>query len=164
MGAGKTYHGQLLSNKLSYQFIDLDHYIEQREQQSIYEIFLNKGEKYFRFIENKYLTELLDSHQLSNFVLSVGGGTPCFYNNMRLINNSCSIYLRTSIETLYKRLLLSKYTRPLLKHLSDIELKEYIIATLTTREPFYATAKIIVNEYDMIDELYTSLIKKITDL
>ena len=89
MGCGKSTIGKRLANKLSLKFIDLDAYIEEKEQQTIAELFATKGEIYFRLQETIYLKELLAS--TDDFVLSLGGGTPCYSNNMQQVLTSTAI-------------------------------------------------------------------------
>ena len=108
MASGKSSIGRRLSKKLSLRFLDLDDYIIEKEKMSISEIFKNKGEVYFRLIENKYLKEVLNFED--DFILALGGGTPCYANNMHLIKNSdaVSFYLQSSVKSLVKRLLKRK--------------------------------------------------------
>ncbi|HIF14924.1 MAG TPA: shikimate kinase, partial [Bacteroidetes bacterium] len=90
MGSGKTTIGKQLAKKLNYNFIDLDQYIEKALNTSVSSIFSDKGEPYFRDIETSYLKKALE---LKNSVISLGGGTPCFNNNMDIINvHSKSIF------------------------------------------------------------------------
>ena len=105
MASGKSTIGKEVSKKLDMNFIDLDVYISEQEKKSISEIFKIKGEIYFRKIENLYLKELLNNE--GDFVLSLGGGTPCYANNMELIQSSKakSIYIQASIPTLVTRLI-----------------------------------------------------------
>ncbi|MCL4137402.1 UNVERIFIED_CONTAM: hypothetical protein GTU68_026081 [Idotea baltica] len=105
MASGKSSIGKKLSKRLAMNFIDLDDYIIEKEKLSISEIFETKGEIYFRLIENRYLKEILQNNH--NFILSLGGGTPCYANNMELINkeNVTSIYLQGSVSTMVKRLI-----------------------------------------------------------
>ena len=105
MGSGKTTIGIQLARKLFLNFTDLDDFIEEKEQQSIKEIFKQKGEIYFRKIEHKYLKQFINENE--SYVLSLGGGTPCYAGNLDLIlknKKSLSFYLRGSIPTLFKRL------------------------------------------------------------
>lgn len=140
MASGKTTVGKLLANKLCLSFIDLDHFIEKKEGKSVTEIFNTKGEIYFRRIENKYLNELLNSDK--DFILSLGGGTPCYANNMEAIieSNVKSIYLNASIATLTKRIAANKNKRPLVAELSDDALSEFIAKHLFERRNFYEKA------------------------
>lgn len=104
MGSGKSFIGQKLAQKMNLKHYDLDEYIERKEQMSIAKIFSEKGEVYFRKIEHIYLKEIVNIDQ--NFVLSLGGGTPCYFNNMdMLLNNDIkTIYLKTSVTVLVERL------------------------------------------------------------
>ena len=115
MGAGKTVIGRSLSKKLGFKFYDLDNYIEQIEGKKVSDIFNEKNEVYFRKIENKYLQELLSKNEKK--IISTGGGTPCFKNNLKIIqtsSNSISVYLKANIETLVKRLSHSIDKRPII--------------------------------------------------
>jgi shikimate kinase len=116
MASGKSTIGREISKKLDMKFIDLDDYISKREKRSISEIFKVKGEIYFRRIESLYLSEILNSKD--NFILSLGGGTPCYSNNMDLIINSeaVSIYIKAGIKTLVSRLTAEKNKRPLVQN------------------------------------------------
>lgn len=147
MGSGKSTIGKYISKKNNLNFIDLDNYIEQREKLSIKEVFSQKGEIYFRIKEAFYLKEILDSKK--NYVLSLGGGTPCYGTNIGLIkeSNALSFYLKGSIQTLIQRLRNEKESRPLIASLNDEQLLEYIGKHLFERAPFYeqASFKIAIN-------------------
>ncbi len=138
MGSGKTTVGKSLAKQLGMTFIDLDHFIENEQGKTIPEIFKEKGEIAFRKIEREMLENLL---QKENIILSLGGGTPAYYNNMHLINQfSHSVYLQTPLNELTKRLSENKGQRPLLQHLDDDELTEYIAKHLFERRAFYEQA------------------------
>ena len=95
MGSGKTTIGIQLARKLYLNFTDLDEFIEEKEQKSIKEIFKQKGEIYFRKIEHKYLKQFINENE--SYVLSLGGGTPCYAGNLDLIlkdKKSLSFYLQ----------------------------------------------------------------------
>lgn len=142
MTSGKTAVGKALSKKQFLPFIDLDKYISEKERLSIKEIFKTKGEIYFRKIEHLYLKELLDLEE--KFVLSLGGGTPCYAGNMNLITsnkNTVSIYLEANIPTLVERLQKGKARRPLVSKLSDEKLVEFVAKHLFERRNFYQQAK-----------------------
>ena len=147
MGSGKTFIGQKLSKVLDVTFVDLDDYIEIKEKASIKQIFDSKGEIYFRKLENKCLKNLLNYH--SNAVIALGGGTPCYANNMQLISNhenSKSIYLQVSLEELSKRLMTEKHNRPLLKFVkSNDEMKAFIGKHLFERKNYYNLADITID-------------------
>jgi shikimate kinase len=159
MGSGKTTIGIQLARKLFLNFTDLDDFIEEKEQQSIKEIFKQKGEIYFRKIEHKYLKQFINENE--SYVLSLGGGTPCYAGNLDLIlkdKKSRSFYLRGSIPTLFKRLSENKFKRPLISDLSDDQLTEYIAKHLFERSLFYdkATHKISIDNKE-IQEIVTEI-------
>ena len=136
MGSGKTTLAKKLAKKLNRSFYDLDHEIEAIENLKIPQIFEEKGEDYFRELESKMLKTILAKEEL--FVLSVGGGTPCFYDSMKLINESgISVYLKYNVGILTSRLINAKVKRPLIKALNEEELKKFITNKLSEREEFY---------------------------
>lgn len=139
MGSGKSSVGRSLAQRLGMDFLDLDTLIEQNENSTISEIFQAKREIRFRKLEHQLLQETLDQSQ--SFVLAVGGGTPVYYNNMENINaNSYSIYLRMSPMQLCERLKQEKSSRPLIAHLSDEDLPEFIAKHLFERRNYYEMA------------------------
>jgi len=147
MGCGKSTIGYLLAKKKYMPFIDLDVYIEEKEKATIQTIFKEKGEIYFRKIEHQYLKEIL--YMKKDIVLSLGGGTPCYANNMNEIEKSeaISVYLKATISTLKERLLKGKKNRPLIAKLEDENLSEFIAKHVFERSTFYnkATHKINID-------------------
>ncbi|NVK53449.1 MAG: shikimate kinase [Flavobacteriaceae bacterium] len=147
MGSGKSTIGKYLAKKLDLQFVDLDEYIEAKENQSISNIFKEKGEIYFRFQEATYLKEFITIN--FNYVLALGGGTPCYADNTNSLKNSkaISFYLKATIPTLLQRLENEKENRPLIVDLKPEELTEFIGKHLFERAPFYeqATSKISID-------------------
>ena len=152
MGSGKSTAGKKLSTKLGYEFIDLDKFIEEEYQQTIPEIFSTKGEKEFRAMEHNALKKLIDK---DNLVVACGGGTPCYYNNMELMNNhGNTVYLKMSADSLVHRLMDAKDTRPLVANKSEAELRVFVNRQLEKREDFYHQAQYTVKGKDLdIDEL-----------
>lgn len=148
MGSGKSTIAKMLAEKINFQSFDLDNLIEINQNLSVSEIFEKKGELFFRKLEHQIFIDFLKTNQ--SFVLSLGGGTPCYYNNHELLNseNVESIYLKASIETIYKRLENGTSSRPLLKNLNIEEKKEFIAKHLFERSYFYnkATHSISVDE------------------
>lgn len=142
MASGKSSIGKRIAKSLNISFIDLDDYIIEKENQSIADIFSNKGEIYFRKIEHLYLKEILENEK--NFILSLGGGTPCYANNMELIKNNkaTSIYLQGNVLTLVERLIKKKAKRPLIASLSDEQIPEFVAKHLFERRAFYELAEI----------------------
>jgi shikimate kinase len=141
MASGKSSIGKRLSKKLSMSFLDLDDYIIEKEGMPISKIFETKGEVYFRLIENKYLKEILAKDE--KFILALGGGTPCYANNMEEINkkDAVSIYLQGSTATMIERLIRKKSKRPLIASLSDDKIPEFVAKHLFERRPYYEQAK-----------------------
>ncbi|WP_338356839.1 shikimate kinase [Yeosuana marina] len=142
MASGKSTIGKILAEKLHYDFIDLDSYIESNEGISVQNIFKNKGEIYFRKLETLFLNEIIDTK--NNVILSLGGGTPCYGKNMSIIQNAShvkSFYLKASISFLVNRLKTRKGKRPLIAHLeTEDELTEFIGKHLFERAPYYEQA------------------------
>lgn len=144
MGSGKSHISKILSDKLNFKLIDLDKEISKKNKLTIPEIFDKKGEIYFRKLERETLEEILASEE--NVVLSLGGGTPVYYNNMEIINhNSKSFFLRASVGTLTERLLKQKDKRPLIANIDDENLAEFIAKHLFERNPFYSKAQYQIN-------------------
>ena len=139
MGSGKSTISRALSALTDAKIIDLDDWIEAKEHKSISKIFKTHGEAYFRKLETAALNEVFGLP--GNYIVSLGGGTPCQPGNMALINKkSVSFYLKTSPETLFEHLKSEKEKRPLIAHLSDSELKEFIATHLKERSVFYEKA------------------------
>ena len=140
MASGKSSVGESLAKAIGLDFIDLDQYIERKENLRIQDIFKTKGEIYFRKQESVFLKEVLE--QQNNFVLSLGGGTPCYGKNNEIIKEATSktFYLKASIATLSNRLEQEKHLRPLVAQLTSEQLTEYIAKHLFERAPYYEKA------------------------
>jgi len=160
MTSGKSSVGKLLANSLEYDFIDLDDEISGRLEMDIPTIFAKKGEIYFRRQETQTLEEILGSR--TNFVLSLGGGTPCYGNNMQIVNNSTSnsFYLNLSIPRLVERIAKEKAARPLVANIPDAELHEFVGKHLFERAPFYAMAAHTIFTEDKTMEEVVEELKK----
>lgn len=140
MGVGKTTVGKGLAKLLGLSFVDLDGYIENKYRKTISDLFREKGEEGFREIERKALYEVV---QFENIVLSTGGGAPCFFDNMDVMNKAgTTVYISATPEELAARLLASKTKRPLIENKSPDELVHFIEKHLSAREPFYKKADI----------------------
>ena len=139
MGSGKSTLAQLLSKKLSLEYVDLDTLIEKETKETIKSLF-EKGELYFRKVEHEKFKQLVND--TNSLIISTGGGTPCYANNHTFLNgqNIVSIYLKGSIETLASRLQNEKEHRPLIATLSTTDLKEYIAKSLFERSFYYQKA------------------------
>ena len=144
MGSGKTLVSKELSILNNFKIFDLDTEISKQNNRSITEIFKEKGEIFFRKTEKEVLEKILSSEK--NIILSLGGGTPCYYNNIDSINEkTISIFLKTNVKTLAQRLSSEKDKRPLIQNISNEDLPEFIAKHLFERNPFYNQAKITIN-------------------
>lgn len=164
MASGKSTIGKELARAVNRKFIDLDAYIEKKENQSVSEIFETKGEDFFRKKEKKYLKKLLKSKK--SFVLALGGGTPQLEGAMELINkHSLSFYLKAQVQTLYNRLSPSEIERPVLTQINQNYLFDYIETHLKKREIYYKKADIFI-EIDGLDteELMKQILSKLTKI
>ena len=139
MGAGKTTLGKAFARTMGLTFIDLDWYIEERFHKTIRELFTERGEDAFRDLERRMLHEVGD---FEDVVISVGGGTPCFFDNVDYMNSvGETVFLDVDIRVLFRRLKIAKQQRPLLDGKSDEELMQFIQEALQNRLPFYTRAK-----------------------
>lgn len=139
MGAGKTTIGKDLAKALGLPFYDLDWYIETRMRKKVSEIFAERGEDGFRKIEYNMLHEVAE---FEDVVISCGGGTPCFFDNIDYMNEQGDVvYLKGTPEILYQHLQMGKGVRPLLAGKSKEELLDFITEQLAYREQFYMKAK-----------------------
>ncbi len=153
MGAGKSVIGKKLSEKLHYNFYDLDDLIEKETKMSVAEVFLKKGEIYFRKIEHQIFAALISNSE--DFVLSLGGGTPCYANNHLLFKNFnvISVFLSATVNTLFERLKNEQHNRPLIKELNHDQLKDFIAKNSFERSYFYHQAcyKVVVDDKEIKD-------------
>jgi shikimate kinase len=162
MGSGKSSVGKLLASKLGIPFCDLDAVIEENEQQLIPELFENKGEIYFRKIENTILKLVLQKEE--SFVLSLGGGTPCYHNNheMLLQEDVVSIYLKGNAITLANRLQDEKVKRPLLSAVSENDLIDFINKHLFDRSFYYHQVHHVISiDEKSLEQLVAEILLKL---
>lgn len=152
--SGKTSTAKKLAKLLAWDYVDSDKEISKSENLSIEEIFVQKGEIYFRKLENSWLQ---DANNLSNVVISTGGGMPIFYNNIELmLHNGIVIFLNTRAQILAERSLLNN-DRPLVKHVSeDLDMRmEFFNKMLFERLPYYSKAHYTLNSEAQILELFS---------
>ena len=143
MGSGKTTVGKALSKDLGIPFYDLDWYIESRMRKTIPQIFAERGEEGFRKIEHNMLHEVAE---FEDVIISCGGGTPCFFDNMDYMNGQGeTVYLQASPDVLYDHLIMGKTERPLLKNKTPDEMRKFIAEQLALRDPYYSKAKHTLN-------------------
>ena len=161
MASGKSLIGKNLANKLSLNFIDLDDVIESTEKMTISQIFNLKGELEFRKLENKILINSLNSKNYS--VISLGGGTPCYFDNMNLINDNSKnvFFINTSNDILSRRLYKEKNNRPMISQLKSLKMiKEYVSKHVFERIHFYRMANYTINAQEKKeDEITNSIIE-----
>jgi shikimate kinase len=158
MASGKTAVSKLLGTALEMPVIDLDDYIERKEGKTIPEIFETKGEIYFRMKEHQYLEEILEMQ--IEIILSLGGGTPCYANNMKLIHEytTDTFYLQTSIKEIINRVKDEKSKRPLISTISTEDLPEFIGKHLFERNAFYQQAThSILTDHKTVEEIVVEI-------
>jgi len=166
MGSGKTTVGKALAKEIGLPFYDLDWYIETRMRKKVSQIFAERGEEGFRQIERNMLHEVAE---FEDVVISCGGGTPCFFDNMDYLNQQAQVvYLRCEPEVLRMHLLMGKGDRPLLKGKTPEELVGYIREQLEYREQFYTKARFtldvtLMDNYDKI-KITIEKLKELLDL
>lgn len=159
MGSGKTTVGRQLAKRLGLMFYDLDWYITNRMRRTVAQIFEESGEEGFRKIEHAMLHEVAE---FEDVVLSCGGGTPCFFDNMDYLNRMGeTVYLKASPEVLYAHLKMGKSVRPLLLNKTPEEVEAFVKEQLAQRESYYSKAKhtLDVNVLDTYDKIKISVEK-----
>ncbi len=139
MGAGKTTLGKAFARELGIPFIDLDWFIEARFHKTIRELFALHGEAAFRELERNMLHEV---GEFEDLVISTGGGTPCFFDNMDYMNaHGQTVFLDVAPDVLFNRLRLSTQQRPILQGKTDEELRAFIVEALEKRAPYYLQSR-----------------------
>ncbi|OSZ80232.1 shikimate kinase [Chitinophagaceae bacterium IBVUCB2] len=157
MGSGKTHWGRLLSEKLGIRFFDLDEQVTEHAGKSVVEIFATEGEEHFRLMEKDVLHIITESHD--SFVMACGGGSPCYFNNIEYMNQSgTSVWINAPLDVLFERLIAEKDKRPLIKNLSDEQLKNFISKKFADRRIYYEQADVTVDDEPV---LLDGLINKI---
>ena len=162
MGSGKSTIGKALANELNLSFIDLDHTLEKQMGMTISDFFEASGELKFRRLENEVLNNVLAEND--QMILSTGGGTPCYGNNLQLMKsapNAKVFYLKASIKTLTERLLSEKDTRPLIQSIGDEDLPEFVGKHLFERSNFYLQADHVI---DIDQKSVETIVKEIVEL
>ena len=157
MGSGKSTMGRALASELDLTFIDLDSFLEEKYFKTIPQIFAEEGEESFRRKERNVLEEVCS---FDNVILATGGGAPCFFDNMKLMNKSgFCVFLDVDVTSLVNRLIHAKTERPLIKGKSPEELHEFIEELLAKRRPFYEKARYILTGSEISANQVISLLK-----
>ena len=158
MGSGKSTLGKQLAKHAGMQFVDMDHYIEKRNYKTVPQIFAEEGEEEFRKKERRALEEL---SEVNGVVIATGGGAPCFFDNIELMNcTGKTIYLNIAPEILAERLKKSKIERPLIKGKSRKELKLFIDETLKVRDYYYSKARYRITRSDIDPEELLEMVNR----
>ena len=145
MAAGKSTIGRALADRLGFDLVDTDIVIEERMGKPLAEVVATRGEEFFRSLESALLDEIIASDSSVNIVVACGGGMPCFGDNMaKMLTHGTVIYLQSSEEALFDRLLGDKQHRFLICNKNADELSEYIRTTLALRSRYYCKADLIV--------------------
>ena len=145
MGAGKSYWGRKLSEKLGIRFFDLDEQVTEHAGKSIVEIFEVDGEEKFRLLEKEVLHIITESHD--SFVMACGGGSPCYFNNIDYMNRTgTTVWINTPFEMIYQRLLDEKDKRPMIREFSPVQLKNFIARKFADRRIYYEQAGVFIDE------------------
>jgi shikimate kinase len=162
MGSGKTTAGKKLASLLGWSFIDLDKKVEENEGKSIADIFSENGEEYFRIAESRMLKKL---DTAKDTVISTGGGTPCYTDNMNImLESGLTIYLRLTPLQLRSRLSGSNGDRPLIKDMDQEKLLSFISEKLPARENFYNRSAITVDGIDLDINSLLSRVKSMLNI
>lgn len=157
MGSGKSTMGRALASDLKMTFVDLDSFLEEKYFRTIPQIFAEEGEENFRRKERKVLEEV---SAFDDVVIATGGGAPCFFDNMELMNNSgFCIFLDVAVDALVNRLLTARIERPLIKGKSPEELRNFIDGLLEKRRPFYEKAKYILKGEEILPQQVINIVQ-----
>jgi len=160
MGSGKSTLGRTLASELNLTFIDLDSFLEEKYFKTIPQIFAEEGEERFRRKERNVLEEVCS---FDNVIVATGGGAPCFFDNMDLMNDSgFCVFLDVDVNSLAKRLIHAKTERPLIKGKSPEELHEFIEGLLAKRRPFYEKARYILKGSEITSAQVVGLLNNST--
>lgn len=158
MGTGKSYWGKRWADQHDLSFFDLDQEVEESTGLKIPQIFEQYGEGYFR---EKERDQLYNFAKREKFILSTGGGTPCFFNNMQWMNQiGLTVYLKTPLPIIKERLVKEKSHRPLIRKYNEQEIEDFIKSSLQKRKKYYDLAHIILNTESITDITFDQIKKQ----
>ena len=163
MASGKTTLGRFLAKELKTEFVDSDEAISKLSGISIDEIFKDKGEVYFRNLERDFIQNFTPNEKIS--VVATGGGMPCYNHMMDVLNTKgITVYIKTSSQTIFNRLLANQNHRPLIKGMERAQLRKFIDHTLNEREPIYAQSKIVANGDLNLEETVRNILNSLNKI
>ena len=161
MGAGKTTAARRLAQRLGWEVADTDALFEEKYKSSVCDFFNKYDEPLYRKLESEVLKE---TENLENVVVSTGGGTACYFDNIDWMNqHGLTVFLRISEKAVVNRLLHAKRKRPLAEGKSETELTAFVNQHYSSRLPFYEQAKITVTAEDLDLDNLIQLIENETD-
>ena len=161
MGAGKTTAARRLAQRMGWEVVDTDALFEEKYKISVNDFFNKYDEPLYRKLESEVLKS---TESLENVVISTGGGTACYFDNMEWMNqHGLTVFLRISQKAVVDRLLHAKRKRPLAEGKSEAELTEFVQQHYTSRLPYYEQAQITVKAEDLDLEGLVRLIEEKKD-
>lgn len=175
MGSGKSFYAKGLSEYLHVPFVDLDQFIEEEQTISINEIFEKMGESAFRNLESVAIKQVYadllsrtaeeqDKNRILG-IISCGGGTPCFNENMEWMNkHGLTIWINPAEEIIWERLIKERQTRPLVASLAEVKLRDFIHQKLLERKPYYEKARSVINQPDITISEFVNTIQHAKNL
>lgn len=153
MGAGKTHWGRILGQRLSIPFFDLDEEIVRSEGRSVNDLFAQEGEEFFRVKEKEVLHLITESNP--SFVMACGGGSPCYFNNIEYMNEAgLTVWMNTPAAVLFSRLIKGRESRPLLKGLSEDQLRGFIHKKFSDRKIYYQQCQVMIDDEEISVEKF----------
>ena len=159
MGAGKTTTARRLAQRMGWEVVDTDALFEEKYKISVHDFFNKYDEPLYRKLEAEVLKE---TEKLKHVVVSTGGGTACYFDNMEWMNDhGTTVFLRISEKAVVDRLLHAKRKRPLAAGKSEVELKAFVNRHYAERLPYYEKAQITVKAEDLDLEGLASRIQEL---